>query len=125
MLETFIAKCIALICSQGVPEAHQHTGKFNRILTEDSSFVKMIKYCSDLFPAHGNKSGSTAGVKLNLIFDLLTGKIIELSTHLGTAQDRSIAWDVIDSLKKGDLVLRDMGYFNVSIFEQIESKFAD
>ena len=125
MLEVFMAKCTALICSQGVTEAQLHIGKFKRILTEDSSFVKMIKHCADLFSAHGNKHGSTAGIKTNLIFDLITGKTLELSTHSATAQDRSIAWDILDFLRKGDLVLRDMGYFNVGIFAEIQSKLAD
>lgn len=125
MLESFIGKCMALISSHGVVEVKRHKKKFNRVLTEDSSFVKMIKLCSDLFPASGNKHGSTAGLKVNLIFDLLTGAVIELSTHAATYQDRNIAWDILDLLKKGDLVLRDMGYFNVAIFKLIEDKCAD
>ena len=124
MLETFVSKCIALVVSHGVVEARAHRGKFGRILTEDSSFVKMTKLCADLFPAHGNKHGKTAGLKLNLIFDLLSGESVELSTHAGTCQDKNIAWDVLDVVRKHDLVLRDMGYFNVSIFQGIEARGA-
>jgi len=125
MLETFITKCIALVISDGVPEAKQHNNKFKRILTEDSSFVKMTKLCAEEFPAHGNKYGSTAGLKLNMNFDLITGETVELSTHYGTQQDRDIAWGVLDLAKKGDLILRDMGYFNVAIFKEIQAIGAD
>ncbi len=124
-LEQFLGKCIALICSQSVIESKLSAGKFKRILTEDSSFVKMLKTCADLFPAHGNKHGKTAGLKLNLIFDLLTGETIEASTHYGTEQDRSIAYGILNLIKRGDLVLRDMGYFCVEIFGLIEVKGAD
>jgi hypothetical protein len=125
LLEQFIGKCIALVTSHAVVEAKQHEQKFQRILTEDSSFVKMLKACASLFPAHGNKHGNTAGVKLNLIYDLLTGESVELSSHAATTQDRSIAYDVIDIVRKGDLVLRDMGYFSVKLFSLIEQKSAD
>lgn len=123
-LEKFLNLCIGLMISQGVVEAKNHTCKFKRILTEDSSFVRMLKSCADLFPAHGNGHGKTSGIKLNLVFDLLTGQSVECSTHEATTQDRTIAYDIIDFLRAGDLVLRDMGYFIVEIFEKIEAKGA-
>jgi len=39
---------------------------FTRILVEDSSTLRRPKANADLFPAHRNASGSTAGVKCNL-----------------------------------------------------------
>lgn len=123
-LEQFIIKCSAKLFAQQVPQAQKHKRVFTRILTEDSSFVKMMKACAEIFPAHGNKHGATAGVKLNMIFDLITGEPIEFSTHEATQQDRTIAWDVLDWLKKGDLVLRDRGYFNVKIFAEIQKQLA-
>lgn len=123
-LEVFLHQCIGAIISEGVQESHQYSKHFGRILTEDSSFVRMLKSCADLFPAHGNKHGATAGMKLNLVFDLLSGAPIECATHSGTMQDRTIAWDVLSLVKPGDLILRDMGYFCVEIFERIEAKTA-
>ena len=124
-LEKFFNLCVGLMISQGITETKKHSGKFCRILTEDSSFVKMLKSCSELFPAHGNRYGQTAGIKLNLIFDLLTGMPLEFSTHEATTQDKTIAHDIMALLKTGDLVLRDMGYFIVELFEKIENKGAD
>ena len=109
MLQTFISRRIDLVISHGVVEAGSHRGKFVWVLTEDSSFVKLVKLCADLFPAHRNKHGKTAGLKLNLVFDLLSGQTVELSTHAGTYQDRNIAWDILDLVRPNDLVLRDMG----------------
>lgn len=64
-LEQFIIKCSAKLVAQQVPQAQKHKSVFTRILTEDSSFVKMMKACAEIFPAHGNKHGATVGVKLN------------------------------------------------------------
>ena len=125
LLEKFLNLCIGLMISQGVVEAKKHAKTFGRILTEDSSFVKMLKSCADLFPAHGNAHGKTAGIKLNPVFDLLTGEPLECSTHGATTQDRTIAYDILGFLRAGDLVLRDMGYFIVELFGEIEAKGAD
>jgi len=120
-----LERCFTHICSLPVMDSTMKNSPFTRILTEDSSFVKMLKACSDLFPAHGNKYGETAGVKLNLVFDLLTGQPIELSVHKGTQQDKTIGKDLLELVLPGDLVLRDMGYFCMSCLEQIEVLGAD
>ena len=62
---------------------------------------------------------------MNLIFDLLTGQPIECSTQEATTQDKTIAHDIMGLLRTGDLVLRDMGYFIVELFINIEMKGAD
>lgn len=106
-LEKFLNLCIGLMISQGITETKKHAEKFGRILTEDSSFVKMLKSCSELFPAHGIRHGQTAGIKLNLIFDLLTGLPLECSTYGATTFNSSIrgknTWSRLEiSTERGD-----------------------
>ncbi len=38
----------------------------NRILVEDSTTLRLPKANAEIFPAHGNASGATAGVKCDL-----------------------------------------------------------
>ena len=94
---------------------------FSRVLVEDSSQAKLPKDNHEEFPAHGNGQGETAGCKFDLAFDLLTGEPISIPLHLATAQDRELGKDLVDLVKEGDLVLRDMGYFSFPEFERIES----
>ena len=61
-----------------------------RILIEDASGQVMPKSNAGAFPAHGNHHGKTAGVKIDLAFDLLTGSIVSHSLHAATEQDKSI-----------------------------------
>jgi hypothetical protein len=91
-----------------------------RILTEDSTFQKMNARNSGNFPAHGNKQGATAGFKMDLIYDLLTGLPVFQDLFSGTSQDKTIGKVILNLVKAGDLVLRDMGYFSVSIFHAID-----
>ena len=101
----------------------QHS-PIQRILVEDSSFQAMPKNNADIFPAHGNHHGATAGIKVDFTFDLLTGKSITHTLHAATEQDKTIGKESLTHLQPGDLVLRDMGYFSLSEFHYIQEKQA-
>jgi hypothetical protein len=91
-----------------------------RILIEDASGQVMPKSNADTFPAHGNHHGRTAGVKIDLAFDLLAGSIVSHGLHAATEQDKTIGKEFVIEVRRGDLVLRDMGYFILSEFTAIE-----
>jgi hypothetical protein len=97
------------------------TKRFNRVIIEDSSQTKTDKRNAEDFPAHGNGKGKTAGCKIDLAFDLLTGEPISEALHLATEQDRKIGKDLVDLVNPFDLILRDMGYFGLGEFSRIES----
>jgi hypothetical protein len=90
-----------------------------RILTEDSTFQMIGARNSGNYPAHGNKQGATAGFKMDLIYDLLTGSPVNQGLFSGTTQDKKIGKVMLDFINAGDLVLRDMGYFSASVFRAI------
>lgn len=91
-----------------------------RILIEDASGQVMPKANAACFPAHGNHHGETAGVKIDLAYDLITGEVLSHSLHLATTQDKTIGKDLTGEISPGDLVLRDMGYFMLDEFTMIE-----
>lgn len=69
--------------------------KIQRIIIEDASGQVMPKANAAAFPAHGNHHGKTAGVKIDLAFDLLTGSIISHSLHAATEQDKTIGKELL------------------------------
>lgn len=97
---------------------------FTRILIQDSSQAKLPKCNAKEFPAHGNGTGKTAGCKSDFAFDLLTGEPVLQSLQLATTQDRDLGKDLVDLVSKGDLVLRDMGYFSIDEFGRIAARHA-
>ena len=80
----------------------------------------LAKSNADAFAAHGNHHGKTAGVKIDLAFDLLTGSFVSHGLYAATEQDKSIGKEFIIEVWRGDLVLRAMGYFSLSEFTAIE-----
>jgi len=121
-LEGFLLYCLIHVLNFRSDQKKSITLKspFKRILTGDSSFLRLLKKNAEHFPAHGNAHGKTAGTKTDLIFDLLTGDPIYADLYLGTEQDKVIGDDLFGSLRREDLVLRDMGYFSVEAFRAIE-----
>ncbi len=61
-----------------------NNGSIKRILVEDSSGQRMPKSNADNFPAHGNHHGSTAGVKIDFSYDLISGSVISHTLHQAT-----------------------------------------
>lgn len=120
--EGFLTRCLGHICQWRFHHARAaDTCPFGRIVIEDSTFVRFPKGNAAEFPGHGNASGTTAGCKVDLAFDLLGGELIRNDLHLGTEQDKTIGVDLLELIRSGDLVLRDMGYFGVDNFQIIEA----
>jgi hypothetical protein len=94
---------------------------FGRILTEDSTQHRFHMGNTETFKAHGNGRSKTAGIKVDLTIDLLTGQAVSEAIHCATAQDKDLGKDLVDLVTKRDLVLRDMGYFILAEFSLIES----
>ncbi len=121
-VESFLIQCLIHLCQRNSPTSIGFSrGSFNRILIEDSTFVRFPKGNADDFPGHGNGHGKTAGCKVDLAFDLLGGEIVYHQLHLGTEQDKTIGYDLLEHVLPGDLVVRDMGYFVLANFRIIES----
>jgi hypothetical protein len=99
-------------------------GRIRRILVEDSSVQTMPKANAATFPAHGNRHGSTAGVKFDFAFDLLCGEVVSHSLEAATEQDKTIGRELVAIVGENDLVLRDMGYFSLAEFLEIERRGA-
>ena len=95
-----------------------------RIIVEDSTSLVMPKKNAKSFPAHGNAYGETAGLKLDLAYDLMSGQCVSNTIEKATEQDKSIGKETTSLVQKGDLFLRDMGYFFIEGFSFLEEQGA-
>jgi hypothetical protein len=111
-LETFLIHCLAHICRWKWSRSPGRRGTlcalaetFGRIIVEDSSFLPFHKSNAEEFPASGNSKGMTAGCKVNLAFDLLSGAIVSNELVPGTQQDKTSGWGMLAEVLPNDLVL--------------------
>jgi Transposase DDE domain len=88
---------------------NQHRKKFKRILIQDSTILKLPKRLFQLYSGASNASVTVANCRIQVCIDLMTNFIESFGADSYSVNDTK-ARDYIDP-KKGDLVLRDRGYY--------------
>lgn len=101
----------------------QNLSMFKRILIEDSTRAELDERLSSIFPGSGGVA-SKSSLKIDYIFDYHTEGFVSLDFCPGNKPDQSLASNIIHLLKKGDLVIRDLGYFALNRLKEIEEKEA-
>ena len=99
--------------------------QFNHVRIKDSTRFNV----PDNLKAHfkgsgGNKGTSRACVCIQYEYDARSGKILDLNVTDGTRNDSTDARETKEKIHKGDLVLRDLGYFNLSVLAGFVSEGA-
>jgi hypothetical protein len=93
---------------------------FARILVQDSTTVKLSEKLADVFPGGANQHGETPGVlRIQAIYDLLKQQWVDFSLSSYRRNDQKASPDILPHVQKGDLILRDLGYFAIAVLQQI------
>lgn len=95
---------------------------FGKVLLQDSTTLKLPQCLSAIFP--GNRSGGEqkAIARIQSIIDIKAIKFIDFVLGSFTQNDQSASSSVLQWVKKGDLVIRDMGYFAMATFANLIKK---
>jgi hypothetical protein len=91
-----------------------------RVLVADSSIVALHPSLRHVFAGSSNQCVSTASARMQFVFDLLEGHLVQCGLHSFTRPDQAAAQDVLDCLRPGDLLMRDLGYFALDAFQKID-----
>ncbi len=103
--------------SAGCPAALQ---TFGRVLLQDSTTIKLAPQLAGAFPGSRNQRGADHGqLKIQALYDLLAQRFVAFRLSGFNRNDQAAARDVVDVLRPGDLVVRDLGYFVVASLRQI------
>jgi hypothetical protein len=96
---------------------------FERVIIKDSSKFDLNARVRNKLPGFGG-SASEAGACLQYEFDIKTGYVNDLAITPANSSDSKNALSTIDSVRKGDLTIRDLGYFVTEYFEKLQEKEA-
>lgn len=97
--------------------------EFHRVFIEDSTSCQLHQSLATSYKGTGG-SAYKAGYKVHLTWEALTGSIHRLETTASSVPDQSTAGNILPTLKKGDLVIRDLAYFALPIFNEISERKA-
>ena len=93
---------------------------FSRLLIQDSTKIALPKKLAHDFPGARNQTGRpTATASIQTVYDALAETFVFFKLTPFTQNDQSAAPAIITLARKGDLILRDLGYFGVENLHDI------
>ena len=96
---------------------------FKRILVQDSTIIKLPKKLFDFFSGVKNAHTSVCNARVQGIYDLISGTFISFSIDPYSVNDQKVSHKI--DAQKGDLVIRDRGYYVISKIQSFLSRGAD
>lgn len=96
---------------------------FNRIRILDATSFQLPEDYRDVYPGSGG-SAAISGIKIQLEYDLKSGDIVNLHTEPCAGNDNTFGSMANQEIEKNDLIIRDLGYFSIDEFKNIQKKEA-
>jgi len=126
-IEQFLAQVATALFGQlsGGLKTKGYFAAFGRVLLHDSTVEPLPEHLAPVFAgsANAHKRG-LASLKLQFVCDLLHAQVLHLSLSGFTRNDQAASPDILPLVQKGDLIIRDLGYFVLKVLEQLRLKNA-
>jgi hypothetical protein len=96
---------------------------FGRVFLQDSTQMSLHEDLAQEFKGSGG-GASKSSLKIDLIYELKHSILEKLTVSKGTIPDQKRAGQILDIIRKGDLIIRDLGYSAIDVFSKIAEKKA-
>lgn len=128
-LKSILSRAIDSVINKGekfrqmTPKLKVMLRKFKNIYLEDSTCIKLNKALSRFYPGNGNQYNNEKSImRLDIVYNLTRGFFRRFFITNFRINDLVNALDILNVVKKGDLIIRDLGYFLLDVFRQIMEK---
>lgn len=119
----FLALLMEKIMSQQLTSVQINTitDLFSEIRLADSTEFTISPVLAEVFPGYGG-AGREAMAQIQFEYELLSQKITRLSLCNALDSDVSEGLKFLDTIPKKALLIKDMGYFNLNVYQQLLSR---
>lgn len=108
----------------GEPLEPKFLWRFSRVLIKDGTRFDLPQCLKEEFPGFGGQVTSDAAACIQYEFDLKNRRLVDLDITSAKKTDYQDAKEKIEGIQKGDLVIRDLGYFSSVVLKSIIEKEA-
>ncbi|KFN04699.1 IS4 family transposase [Bacillus clarus] len=121
----FLKHIFSLLLQQKICEqthiSNQLFAHFKRIRIMDATMFQVPNTLEHIYPGSGG-CAQTAGIKIQLEYDLHSGKFLNFQVGPGKNNDKTFGTECLDTLRPGDLCIRDLGYFSLEDLDQMDQR---
>ena len=121
----FLKHIFSLLLKQKICEqthiSNQLFTHFQRIRIMDATIFQVPDTLEHIYPGSGG-CAQTAGIKIQLEYDLHSGQFLNFQVGPGKNNDKTFGTKCLDTLRPGDLCIRDLGYFSLEDLDQMDQR---
>jgi len=122
-IEAFLVRVATALLQHTVTAGDQRgwLGAFPRVILQDSTCQPVPERLAKAFPGSRNQRRLKRGLlKLQFITDLVGGAVLHWSLSGFTRNDQAASVDILTIARRGDLILRDLGFFSLKVFHHLD-----
>ena len=94
--------------------------KFNRVIFNDSTYISVSPKLYDYYGGSKNQTKKkTATLKIQAYVDILKEQFCHFEITPYNKNDQAASYDIFDVAQPYDLIIRDLGYFTLTVFKKI------
>jgi hypothetical protein len=98
---------------------------FKRVVLQDSTTLKLPDNLRDLFPGNRSKGVQKAVARIQSMIEIKKMQFLDFVLGAYTQNDQGAGASILEVVKKGDLLIRDLGYFSLPVLEKLPEKQVD
>ncbi|OUB91062.1 IS4 family transposase [Bacillus thuringiensis serovar medellin] len=121
----FLKHIFSLLLQQKICEqthiSSQLFAHFKRIRIMDATMFQVPHTLEHIYPGSGG-CAQTAAIKIQLEYDLHSGQFLNFQVGPGKNNDKTFGTECLDTLRPGDLCIRDLGYFSLEDLDQMDQR---
>lgn len=92
---------------------------YRNLFIQDSTILQLPHCLSKLFPGNYSNGSIKSSIRIQIIIELHSNKIVQFEITKYAQNDQSMSPLIFEVAQKGDMVIRDMGYFVMYVFEDM------
>jgi hypothetical protein len=121
----FLKKVLSVVMKQIIGQrGNTNLKMFKDVIIEDSTHIQLNDKLYEEYPGNGNQNKTTkkAILKIQAAYSLTRRRFIRFAITSFRDNDQGYSQKILQVLKKGDLLIRDLGYFVLKVFKDLNKE---